>query len=366
MRIFQFVSSLLRGSAVGNEVFAIYDLLERHGFETAIYTEHLGNPESGKYTVITDPYNNLTVNEQDLLIVHLAGHSILHYWISDLKCRKAARYHNVTPPKFFTDYCDTSMALTGKGIDEIKMLSNTFDYCIAVSEFNKQDLISYGYRCPIDVVPILVQFEDYEQIPNREVLDRYTDGKTNLLFVGRVVPNKKQEDIIAAFSAYKKLYNANSRLFLVGSYNGMEVYKARLEDYVSALGLSDDVVFTGSVPLDELLAYYKLADIFLCMSEHEGFCVPLIEAMYFNVPIVAYAAGAVPETLGGAGVLVAEKSPPVTAGMIDKIVKSKALSDDIVGIQRERLEFFSQNRVGELFSEKISAFCQGSIGGDNK
>lgn len=109
------------------------------------------------------------------------------------------------------------------------------------------------------------------------------DGYTNFIFVGRVAPNKKQEDVIRAFYCYKKYCNPKSRLFIVGSYNGMERYYHRLRRYVGALEL-DNVVFTGHIPFAQILAYYHLADLFLCMSDHEGFCVPLVEAMYFNLP----------------------------------------------------------------------------------
>ena len=155
-----------------------------------------------------------------------------------------------------------------------------------------------GYTCPIDVCPILIPFSDYEKEPDRRVLRRYKgDGKTNLLFVGRIAPNKKQENVIRAFYFYHKYYSPDSRLFLVGSWSGMESYYERLCDYVKALGIAEHVVFTGHIRFDEILAYYHLADVFLCMSEHEGFCVPLVEAMYFHVPIVAYSCAAVPDTL---------------------------------------------------------------------
>ena len=142
-----------------------------------------------------------------------------------------------------------------------------------------------GYTCPIDVLPILIPFDDYAKTPSQQVIDRYSDGYTNLIFTGRIAPNKRQEDVIRAFYDYKKFYNPKSRLILVGGHNGMERYYHRLKSYINALEL-EDVVFPGHIKFDEILAYYKIADVFLCQSEHEGFCVPLVEAMYFDVPVV--------------------------------------------------------------------------------
>ena len=126
----------------------------------------------------------------------------------------------------------------------------------------------------------------------------YDDDYVNILFTGRVVPNKKQEDVIEAFYYYKRFIQPKSRLILVGSFAGIDKYHDQLEAYVNKLGL-EDVIFTGQIKFDEILAYYQLADLFLCMSEHEGFCVPIVEAMYFNVPVIARDTSAIAWTLAG-------------------------------------------------------------------
>ena len=171
-----------------------------------------------------------------------------------------------------------------QGIKAAKRLAKTADYAIAVSEYNKQDLIRLGFTCDIEVLPILIPFEDYEKKPNAGVLRRYDDDYVNILFTGRIVPNKKQEDVIETFYYYKKYINPKSRLILAGSYVDVGKYHEKLELFARKLGLAD-VIFTGQIRFDEILAYYRLADVFLCMSEHEGFCVPLVEAMYFDVPM---------------------------------------------------------------------------------
>ena len=210
--------------------------------------------------------------------------------------------------------------------------------CIAVSEYNKQDLLEAGFTCPIDVCPILIPFEDYQQAPSQAVLDRYNDDWTNLIFVGRIAPHKHQEDVIRAFSWYKKHLNPKSRLFLVGSGN-IDRYTKRLHDYIDLLGVKD-VIFPGHIKFNEILAYYKLADVFLCMSEHEGFCVPLAEAMCFRVPIVARAAAAVPDTLDGSGVLLPDNDPVRAALAVDRLVRDPALREEVLASQDRRLQDF--------------------------
>ena len=175
--------------------------------------------------------------------------------------------------------------------------------------------------------------------------------------MGRIAPNKKQEDVIRAFYYYKRNVNRKSRLILVGNYAGMEKYYYKLRNYVDELKLAD-VIFTGSIPFDEILAYYHLADLFLCMSEHEGICVPLVEAMYFDVPVLAYASSAIPSTLGGSGVLLKEKDPVLAGEMMHCILSDEALRQQILQKQRKRLQDFSFESVRALFEKQIHTFLE--------
>ncbi len=160
----------------------------------------------------------------------------------------------------------------------------------------------------------------------------FDDDWVNLLFVGRTIPNKRLEDVIRWFHAYKRWFNPRSRLLLVGAHGGFERYLAMLNELVARLGASD-VHFLGHVTNEELVAYYELADVFLCASEHEGFCVPLVEAFHMGVPVIAYAATAVPATMDGGGVLVTDKDPVHIAALIDRIVTDRELQDRIVASQ---------------------------------
>ena len=138
----------------------------------------------------------------------------------------------------------------------------------------------------------------------------------------------------------------------------MEKYYNRLLDYVKALEL-DDVIFTGHIKFPEILAYYKVADVFLCMSEHEGFCVPLVEAMFFDVPVIAYKSCAVPYTMGGSGILTDTKNPVEIAMLIDRIVNDSSLREFIISGQRKRLEDFSYDKIKDIFEKQLKNFISG-------
>lgn len=357
MRIVQLLPTLFYGDAVGNDTRAIGDLLDEMGYETQIYAINI-DPRLPKGAAMPfDIFPHLS--DEDVVIYHGAIGCDLNYQLPSLGGRKIMRYHNVTPPSFFRTYSNASEQLCVEGYQGMQHLSDKLDFCIADSDYNKQDLINMGYTCPIEVCPILIPFSDYETPPSQSVLKRYSDdGFTNLVFVGRVAPNKKHENIIRAFYCYHKFFDPKSRLFLVGSYGEGERYYQRLYDYVQALGIADSVIFTGHIKFNEILAYYKIADVFLCMSEHEGFCVPLVEAMYFGVPIVAYNTSAIPDTLGGSGVLLDTNEPVAVAEAIEKVVKEKEYRDSIIQEQKNRLRDFSHERVSTQLKEILQRFTK--------
>ena len=355
MKIIQLLTTISYGDAVGNDTLALQDILLSMGFQTAIYAEHI-HPHIKSSRVFH--YMDMPgLQSEDILIYHMSTGTQLTYLLGKFRCRKIMIYHNITPPDFFRGYSLSSVKLSQKGIDQVIYLKDEFDYCLADSEYNRQDLLSYGYTCPIDVLPIIIPFADYRRKHNRRTVRKYNDGTVNLMFLGRVAPNKKQEDVIAAFFHYKTKFNPYSRLFLVGSWGGMEVYYGRLQQYVRSLGLTD-VYFTGHITFEEMLSYYKLADAFLCMSEHEGFCVPLVEAMLFGIPVVAYAAAAIPSTMNGAGVLLGEKDPLLAAGAVDALLTDEDFRQVIVEGQKKRLDSFSYEAIKAQFMTYLKKFME--------
>ncbi len=204
------------------------------------------------------------------------------------------------------------------------------------SEYNRQELEALGFPATA-VLPVVPDFTHLGGTPNFMQAGAFDDGWVNLLFVGRMIPNKRIENVIRAFHAYKRWFNPRSRLLLVGSHGGFERYLAMVHDLVARIGAAD-IHMLGHVSNEELAAYYQIADVFLCASEHEGFCVPLMEAFHMGVPVLAYAATAVPATMDGGGILYHRKDPIEVAALVDAVVSDASLRAAVVERQDAALE----------------------------
>lgn len=359
MRIVQLVPFLTYGDAVGNDVLALHHILQEFDAETRVYVQAVDTKriDGSVYSYLNELPR---LDEEDVIFYHVAsGSPEMVQALKKQRCRRYIIYHNITPPEFFSGYSEPAVIATKQAFDDMEHLRTVVSGCLADSEFNRNDLSKMGYDVPMAVLPIVVPFEDYAAEPSAEVLARYAgDDYVNILFVGRIAPNKKQEDIIKSFYYYKKYVNPKSRLFLVGNWNGQETYFDRLQRYAAALGV-EDIVFSGHIAFKEILAYYHLADIFLCMSEHEGFCVPLLEAMYFHVPILAYDSTAIPYTLRGAGLVFSSKEPAEVAYLIDQVIHDETLRQAMLEGQQQRLEYFSYDHIANTARSLVSAIVEG-------
>ncbi len=202
----------------------------------------------------------------------------------------------------------------------------------------------------------------YDRPPSPVVRGLYDDGRTNVLFVGRIIPNKKIDDLVRSFAVFQKWLRPRSRLLLVGDHRGFERYFDRLQELVRELRL-DEVVFTGQVDDDELYAYYRLADVFLCLSEHEGFGVPLQEAMHFGLPVIAYDAGAVRETLRGGGLLLQDKRPELVADLLDRLTRGGELRRAVLASQATAIAGIRSTDFGALLRERLSPVIRATSSG---
>lgn len=356
MAIYQLLPTLAYGDAIGNETLYIDDLLKKAGVKTAIYACNATPQMQNKYIY----YKNLNkLLPEDIIIYHfMIGCQELYEFLRNVKCKKIMIYHNITPSKFFEEYSKNFYECANLGRKELRLATNIFDYCLADSEYNKQELIDVEYKVPIDILPLIINFDDYDKALDLVTLEKYAnDDYTNILFVGRIAPNKKQEDIIRIFNFYKKNINPKSRLIFVGNFQGLEKYYLRLMDYVRALEL-DDVVFTGHVSFNSILSYYNLADIFLCMSEHEGFCVPLVEAMYFDIPVIAYESTAIPYILRNSGCIVKSKDPKEVSMLIHKILCDLRAREKVLQEQKKILEEYQYKITSKLFLDYINKYMK--------
>jgi glycosyltransferase involved in cell wall biosynthesis len=245
-------------------------------------------------------------------------------------------YHNITPPEYFVGIHRLLVQQCFAGRRELRAYRTRCHLALGDSEFNRQELAAMGFS-PTGVLPVIPDFSHLDVPPNRMMAGAFDDDWTNILFVGRIIPNKRIDELLRIFHAYKTLINPRSRLLIVGSYAGFEAYYTLLQQLRAELRIPD-VVLAGHVTNEELTAYYDVADVFLCASEHEGFCVPLMEAFYKRIPVVAYAATAVPATLDGGGVLYTDRDPFHVAAVIDAIVSNNDLQELILARQDEALD----------------------------
>ncbi|MCF7859631.1 MAG: glycosyltransferase [Candidatus Cloacimonetes bacterium] len=344
MQINQFLPNLSYGDAIGNDVIEIRDFLIKKGFESHIYV----NAACDKTKKYCKHYSQYKPNSKNRIIFHASIGSKMDDFLLKTKEKMILVYHNMTPAHYFKGISDVHYRLLNEGNDNIRRFVKRTAIAIGDSDFNSDDLRKMGFK-QVHTVPIIVDYKKYDRTLNKILFDKLKDGFTNILFVSRVVPNKKHEDLLKTFFFYKKYINKKSRLIIVGNSEGMEAYQEKLNVLTENLNLKD-VWFTGMVPFEDLATYYKTAHIFLSMSEHEGFFVPLLECMHLKVPILAYKSTAVPYTLGNSGVMFTEKRYNEVAELIDIVLKNKI---KIVKGQNERLKYFNQKNIQDIFFKVI-------------
>jgi glycosyltransferase involved in cell wall biosynthesis len=332
--IHQVLATLGYGDAIGNEVLGIQRVLRTAGYDSEIFVQ-TADPRLEDLTL---DYRALTdaSDPDNVLIHHFSIGSRASRMAYALPDRMALIYHNITPPEFFVDVNKELVQLCFRGRRELELYKSRCDLALGDSEYNRQELAALGFDRTgvLDVIP---GFDHLEGPADDKFAAAFDDDWVNLIFVGRVIPNKRIEDVIRFFHAYKTFFNPRSRLLLVGAHSGFERYLAMLHAFIARIG-ARDVHFVGHVSNEELTAYYELADVFVCASEHEGFCVPVVESFHMGVPVVAYAATAVPVTMDGAGVLYTSKDPLHVAGLINAVVDDPAVARRIVDGQYRALD----------------------------
>jgi glycosyltransferase involved in cell wall biosynthesis len=233
------------------------------------------------------------------------------------------------------------------GREDLKSLVGHTDIALGDSEYNRKELEELGFS-NTGVFPIAVDTDRITKAPRRPALEEVLneEGWMNFLFVGRIVPNKKIEDHIKLAEHYKRYVDEQYRFVFVGKTDATPSYyaaiRALLERYRMPQGR---FIFTGPVPDEDLATYYRTASVYISLSEHEGFCVPLLEAMAANVPVLAYSAAAVPDTLGGAGVQFAPKDLEYAAELLGELAYNDSLRRQVIAGQRTRLADFGDDRI---------------------
>jgi glycosyltransferase involved in cell wall biosynthesis len=354
MEVHQFATSLTYGDAISNEALEIQKALRKQGFKSEIFTRFY-EPRMAKYTRDFREYAKFS-SPSNVVIFHFSIGSPVSKMFFRIPDKRIMIYHNITPFEFFLDYHRILSRECYKGRLEIKLFVDKVDLALGDSEFNRRELESLGYS-KTGVLPLLVDFTKFDEKGDPVVQRVFDSAKFTILFVGRVIPNKKFEDVIKSFYFYKKYFNTRSQLILVGDYRGMERYLAALQELAGRLELSD-VHFPGRVDFAELLAFYRLADVYVSMSEHEGFGVPLVESFYLELPVIAYAGGAVEETLNGGGILLREKDFAKTAVLLDRLHRDESFRKEIVASQKTALAQYSTENVSRILVDHIKRLSE--------
>lgn len=349
-RVHQVLATLGYGDAIGHEVLGIRRVLREAGYESNIYVE-TADPRLEDDTL---DYRDLVgaVTPADVLIHHFSIGSRASRTAYALPGRMVLVYHNITPPEYFIGVHKDLVTLCFRGRRELTAYIERSALALGDSEYNRQELEALGFRST-GVLPVVPGFSHLEGVPDRALASEFDDGWTNVMFVGRVIPNKKFENVIRAFHAYRTRHNPRARLLLVGSYSGFERYLAMLQSLAARLG-TPDVHFLGHVSNEELAALYGVADLFLCASEHEGFCVPIIEAFHTRVPVIAFAATAIPATMDGGGVLHQSRDPLEVAALMEAVLGDPRIEDAVVGSQDAALERLLRRDFGAMLRRYVS------------
>ncbi len=333
-RVDQFAPSVPERDAIGNEVMALDRLLRSLGYETRIFAANESvNRGIRNWTGYRD-------SPGDLLLVHYSHGSDAYGPLLEAAPASVFLYHNNTPIRFLLGLEESLPRAARQGFEDLPRYAGVAGKVVAHSEFSASDLRRAGYA-DVQVIPYLLQEDLYSQRPDQSILDRYRgDDCRDLLMVGRVVPHKKIEDGLFVLDYLKRQVDAARRLFVVGSSAYAASYRQSLDSLIEEMDLQD-VVFTGSVSLSELAAYYQLADVLLFLSEHEGFGVPLVEGMRMDLPVLARASDAAREVLGDAGVLFETTDWPLVAETAELVMAETPWREQVLAGQRRRREYFS-------------------------
>lgn len=338
MRAHQLTYGAMFGDAISNHMLEIDARLRAWGYQTDMFAQYVA-PEmigrvrsDGEYTAYLDA-------AEDLLIYHYSIYTPNVRFFQAARGRRILIYHNITPARFFHGWdtsleiqCDVGRQVLSKLVD--------CDLALGDSEFNRRELVEAGFPAEkTDVLPIFLPQRQFESLPVNDALRAKLQkpGVVNWLTVGRVVPSKAMEDVIRIFYIYNRHINFQSRLYIVGS-RYIPSYDAQLDALVAELGLAEQVTFAGRVLDAELVTYYQTADVYITASHHEGFCVPVVECMYFGVPVLARKATATPETLGQAGILFTDLGYQQVAEMAHLLVTDNMLRSQVIHKQKERLQ----------------------------
>jgi glycosyltransferase involved in cell wall biosynthesis len=342
--VHQVLASLGYGDAIGHQVLGLQRVFRQAGFESEIYAETADSRLEDRIRSYRDLPDD--VRPSDLLVHHFSLGSRASRTAYAVPSRMLLVYHNITPPQYFLGEHPWLVRQCYHGRRELQAYRSRVELAAGVSEFNRAELQAAGFS-PTAILPVVPGFAHLDVPPDARMLDAYDDDTINVLFVGRLIPSKRPDNLIRYFHAFQREISTPARLLIAGSHDQFAGYRDELHAFASALG-ARDVHLLGQVTNEELTALYDVADLFLCASEHEGFCVPLIEAFYKRVPVMAFAATAVPATLDGGGVLFDTRDPIEVAAVMTSLLTQPELEEAVLARQDAALERLLAKDFGRI------------------
>ncbi|MBI2221077.1 MAG: glycosyltransferase family 4 protein [Acidobacteria bacterium] len=342
MIVNQWVPAAHRGDAIGDSARRVRDMLRQRGHQSDLFAMTVDDDLRDEVL----PFPHVAAQRGDITIFHFALPSPMTGAFARVPGVRVMQYHNITPAHFFAPYAPALFRLAALGRQELAALAGKVDLALGDSEYNRRELEQLGFT-RTGVMPIAVDLRRITDAPPRPALEEILDDRlTNILYVGRIAPNKKIEDHVRLAEHYKRYVDAECRFIFVGRYDGVPRYYAMVRALIERYRmLPERFLFTGPVPDEDLATYYRMADAYVSLSEHEGFCVPLLEAMAAGVPILAYSSTAVTDTLGGAGIEFFPKDLEFGAELLGSLVFDEGVREQVLAGQRRRVNDFGDERT---------------------
>jgi glycosyltransferase involved in cell wall biosynthesis len=354
VRIDQVLPSLASRDAIGVHSLALTEALRAAGVDSDIYygnctpdVAHRGRPITGLGRPTRDRW----------LLYHASIGSPVFEIVAARSEPKLVNYHNITPAELIDGWAPQVTYEVALGRAQLERLAAESRFAVADSVFNESELIEAGYKGTA-VVPLLVDMTSTGAAPDAAISGRLARAKegggADLLYVGKISPHKAPHDLVKMLAVYRRLYDPKARLHLVGSPLG-ERYGPALDSFIERLGLSGAVDVVGSLEPAGLEAYFGAADVYVSASDHEGFCVPVVEAMGHGIPVVALGAAAVPETVGDAGIVLDSKEPLRFAAAVARVLDDGELRRRLSAAATRRVAHFDLGRSKARFVELLTA-----------
>ena len=347
-RVDQLVAGYAGGDAISQEARIFRDILRKAGMQSDIFVP----PERVAADMQSDcrPLSEYNPAESKAVILHYSTQSDVNALFAASTGRKILRYHNITPSDWYAGYDDAVAAELSAARAGLAEVVKEADSCWPVSGYNAGELQSLSPR-DSRVLPLMFNPDEFQAGERAEPHPEFGGGLSNWLFVGRIAPHKRVEELIEAFAWYQTL-NPLSRLIVVGSAASCPNYYAMLRLLASRLELPN-VCFTGFVTNADRYRIYKAADIFVSASRHEGYCLPLVEAMALDVPVIARNIGGMPEAMDGAGVLFDGLSARELALLVDRVVRDDEARAEVLASQQKRMVAISTRRLSDELLELL-------------